>query len=234
MPCSCVVNGEDIDFTLKDSWSILGRGHAVATEWTMAMAFPLLKTINCPSRVLYKRLWDKHVSVRLWKNQSSDFLQVEVWILPISTAKKMIHSQLERRSSFSAPLGTPMDSRLGRLYSAQEVLLEFSFVVLLLACFLFVIFASRLLRHDAYCNGFAAVWRFLNSYAAGRGGQFAVWFNLNGVYTKCKSTTRGFLETFNNPVKCDTDMLNGPAWRQQRTCERVVKAACKVPWRHST
>ena len=166
MPCSCVVNEEDIDFTLKDSWSILGRGHAVATERTTA--FPLLKTINCPSRVLYKRLWDKHVSVRLWKNQSSDFWQVEVWILPISTAKKMIHSQLERRSSYSAPLETPMDSRLGRLYSAQEVLLEFSFVVLLLACFLLVILASRLLRDDAYCKGFAAVWRYLNSYAEAR------------------------------------------------------------------
>ena len=50
-----------------------------------------------------------------------------------------------------------MDSRLRRLYSAQEVLLEFSFVVLVLACFLLLTFASRLLRDDSGYNGFVTV-----------------------------------------------------------------------------
>lgn len=110
-------------------------------------------------------------------------LQVEVWILPSATAKKMIHSQFERGSSSSAPSGTPVDSHLRRLYSAQEVLLEFSFVVLLLACFLLVTFASRLLRDDACCNGSVTVWRFLKSYAEDAKQPICfVPFNLNGVY----------------------------------------------------
>lgn len=122
--------------------------------------FPYLETINCQSRVLYKPLWDKQPLVRLWKSSASEITSYKFKLKFESLcaiAKKMVHSQFERRSSFSPPLRTPGDSRLGRLYSAQEVLLEFSFVVLVLACFLLITSGSRLLRDDAYCNGFVAI-----------------------------------------------------------------------------
>ena len=66
----------------------------------------------------------------------------------------MIHTQIERRSSFSYPSESPIESRLRRLYSSQELLLETSFVVLVLACFVAVSFAARLLKHGVCCSGF--------------------------------------------------------------------------------
>lgn len=66
----------------------------------------------------------------------------------------MLYTQLERRSSFPSPSQTPIESRLRRLYSSQEFLLEISVVVLVLACFVAVAFAARLLKHDVCCGGF--------------------------------------------------------------------------------
>lgn len=131
----------------------------------------------------------------------------------------MIHSQFERGSSSSAPSGTPVDSHLRRLYSAQEVLLEFSFVVLLLACFLLVTFASRLLRDDACCNGSVTVWRFLKSYAEDAKQPICfVPFNLNGVYQMQANHTQLPWEVQRPRARQYAEGF----WRQQRTCERFV------------
>lgn len=71
--------------------------------------------------------------------------------------RKMIYTQLERQSSLSYPLETPIESSLRRLYSPQEFLLETSIVVLVLACFVTISFAARLLKDDVCCSGFVPV-----------------------------------------------------------------------------
>ena len=71
--------------------------------------------------------------------------------------KKMIYNQLERQSSLSYPSETPIESSLRRLYSPQEFLLETSIVVLVLACFITISFAARLLKDDVCCSGFVPV-----------------------------------------------------------------------------